>query len=90
MKAPPQLSKGEPALSYNWSDWAQLKAWLKSWGVDTHRLVDTNDGERIPAKLAGEIADALESHLLELEKEERTRLRPHIRIWRNGGGFRQR
>ena len=48
-----------------------------------------NDGERIPATLCRQVVDALEAHLGELDGEQRRWLRPQIRVWRTGGGFRQ-
>ena len=88
-KAPQMRDGGTLLLKYPWTDWVKLKTHLEGWGVDAQRLVDTNDGERIPALVARKIADAIEAHLCELERAEQQWLRPHIRIWRNGGGFRQ-
>ena len=54
-------------LKYPWDDWFELRSRLKAWGVDVKPLAETNDGERIPARLCHKIADAIESHLGELD-----------------------
>ena len=88
-KAPLEQNEMPVLLKYPWADWFELKSRLKAWGVDVKPLAETNDGERIPARLCHKIADAIESHLGELDKETRRWLRPGIKVWRTGGGFRQ-
>ena len=89
-KAPLDKNGNSPWLHYNLDDWGWLRQQLRRWGVDTARFSSCNDGERIPAKVCRQVADALESHLGELDAEQRRWLRPQIRVWRTGGGFRQR
>ena len=76
-------------LNYNLDDWGWLRGQLRVWGVDTAQFSDCNDGERIPAKVCRQVADALAAHLDEIDGEEREWWQPQIQIWRTGGGFRQ-
>ncbi len=52
-------------------------------------MAETNDGERIPAKSCRQIADAIESHLGELDADTLEILQADIPLWRTSGGFRQ-
>ena len=87
--APPDKYGGPMGLQYNLDDWGWLRQQLRGWGVDTARFSGCNDGERIPATVCRQVADALAAHLGELDGEQRKWLRPQIRVWRTGGGFRQ-
>jgi hypothetical protein len=70
-KAPLDKNGNPRWLHYNLGDWGWLRQQLRGWGVDTARFSSCNDGERIPAKLCRQVADALEVHLGELDGEQR-------------------
>jgi hypothetical protein len=65
-KAPRVRNEMPVLLKYPWEDWFELGVRLKAWGVDVKPPAETNDGERIPARLCHKIADAIEAHLSEL------------------------
>jgi hypothetical protein len=74
---------------YNIYGWAYLWAKLDDWGVDTSTFSSFNDGKLIPKKVCLAVADAIEKHLEQLNKEDKEWLQPHIIRWRTCGGYRQ-
>ena len=74
---------------YNWSGWTYITDKLESWGVDLTDFSGSNDGGVIPAEKCIEVANAIESHLNDLDEEDREWLRPHIVKWRTCGGYEQ-
>lgn len=88
-KAPLDRNEMPVLLKYPWEDWFELRSRLKAWGVDVKPLAETNDGERIPARLCRQIADVIEAHLDEWDADSQELMRSDIPVWRTGGGFRQ-
>lgn len=74
---------------YNWTGWSWLWEHLAEWGIDTRDFSGSNDGELIPAEKCVEVANAIEAHIGELDEEHQAWLRPHIKLWRTCGGYRQ-
>jgi hypothetical protein len=75
--------------SYNWSGWSWLCDKLQQWGVVLEGFSHYNDGEVIREAKCREVANAIEKHLPELEKECQEWLAPHVALWRTCGGYRQ-
>jgi len=73
-------------LSYNWTGWRDLLQLLEQWEVDVSEFRGTNDGDPISPETCRAVADAIETHLDELEDETRNWLEPQIRHWRNCNG----
>jgi hypothetical protein len=76
-------------LSYNWAGWRWLVANLEAWGVDVCELKFFNDGDPISAETCRAIADAIYSHLDELDAEDVEWIGPHIWRWRTCTGCNQ-
>ena len=74
---------------YNRTGWSWLLKYLNEWGVDTSEFSGFNDGDEISGKTCLAVADAIEAHLHELEKEDRDWLAPHVALWRTCGGYAQ-
>ena len=74
---------------YNWSGWRFITDLLEQWGVPMDEFAGSNDGQLIKAKTCRLVADAIEKHIDELDKEDQEWLRPHIARWRTCGGYRQ-
>ena len=74
---------------YNWSGWSYICNLLNEWGVNTSEFSGMNDGEVISEETCKKVADAIEAHLDELDKEHREWLKDDIALWRTCGGYRQ-
>jgi hypothetical protein len=82
--------RGKPVpCDFNLTAWGRLRGWLKQWGVDTSEFTVGNDGQRISATTCAKVADAIETHLPELPKEDRQWLAETVKYWRTCGGFYQ-
>lgn len=76
-------------LQYNWSGWRWIIDRLNKWGVDIEEFKGVNDGHVISEETCKKVADALEQHLPELEKDDQEWLSPHVAAWRTCGGYEQ-
>lgn len=77
------------AVSYNWNGWSWLQEHLDRWGVDLTEFKGFNDGDVISKETCVNVADAIESNLSEIDGKHKAWLQPHIRCWRECGGFEQ-
>ena len=85
----PKDENGTPVWGrYNWTGWSILRNKLRIWGVDTSELKSMNDGDVISERTCLAIADAIEKHAHELNKEDGW-LANHIERWRTCGGYEQ-
>ena len=76
-------------LSYNMAGWRFLISKLDEWGVDTREFRGNNDGDPISKKTCVAVANAIESHLEELDDRDRLWLESHIEKWRTCDGCEQ-
>ena len=76
-------------LSYNWSGWSWLVEHLRLWGVDVSEFQFTNDGDPISRNTCLAVAEAIETHLDELDGDYRKWLESHIDRWRQCRGCEQ-
>jgi hypothetical protein len=83
------LISSEETLEYNWGAWSFLVGRLSAWGIDTREFSDRNHGEIISSGTCLAVADAIETHLSELSKENQLWLGEHVDAWRRSGGFEQ-
>ena len=86
----PKDENGSPVWGrYNWAGWNILRNKLIEWKVDTSELKSMNDGEVISERTCLAIADAIEKHAHELDKDQSGWLAGHIIRWRTCGGYEQ-
>jgi hypothetical protein len=86
---PPEVKRLASPLMFNWTGWRWLIDRLDDWGVDTCEFVYHNDGDFISAATCSQVADAIETHLGEVNDEDRRWLEKQIPFWRYSGGFEQ-
>ncbi len=82
------LNKEEDFLHYNMMGWYWLGNFLSRHGADCSNIPSYNDKEDISEEKCKDIADCIEKNLHTLKKEDQEWIQPHIKMWRNSGGYR--